>query len=181
MKSPCNLGRGGIILFWALGLVFAPQVTGFAQAPGEGGSPSGSASAPSASLAPAPAAPQTAGVTVAPCPPCPCCCPGCCCGYHQGCLARYMSSVGGFNCTCRGSYKFPVPPQYTYHWPGMYSQQLMTAYNSPYRYPALKLPPWMATSMDTSSGNPGTLAPLPQPIPLAPSPGENKPESGTTP
>ena len=23
-----------------------------------------------------------------------------------------------FNCGCNGSYKFPVPPLYTYHWPG---------------------------------------------------------------
>jgi hypothetical protein len=43
-----------------------------------------------------------------------------------------------FNCGCNGSYKFPVPPQYTYHWPGMYSQRLMTDYHSPWRFPPLR-------------------------------------------
>jgi hypothetical protein len=96
-------------------------------------------------------------------------CPTCVCErhIHQGCLARYMSAVGGFNCTCRGSYKFPVPPQYTYHWPGLYSQQLMTAYNSPYRYPGLKLPPWMPRGQESTTS---------EARPLTPSPAENKPE-----
>jgi hypothetical protein len=31
-----------------------------------------------------------------------------------------------------------VPPQYTYHWPGMYKQNLMTDYTSPWRFPPLK-------------------------------------------
>ncbi len=43
-----------------------------------------------------------------------------------------------FNCGCNGSYKFPVPPLYTYHWSGMYSQQLMTDYHSPWRFPPIK-------------------------------------------
>jgi hypothetical protein len=43
-----------------------------------------------------------------------------------GCGAGSGCSVGQFNCQCRGSYKYPVPPQYTYHWPGIYSQQTMT-------------------------------------------------------
>jgi hypothetical protein len=43
-----------------------------------------------------------------------------------------------YNCGCNGSYKFPVPPLYTYHWPGMHSAQLMTDYHSPYRFPPLK-------------------------------------------
>jgi hypothetical protein len=43
-----------------------------------------------------------------------------------------------FNCGCNGSYKFPVPPLYTYHWPGMYSAQTMTEYRSPWRFPPLK-------------------------------------------
>lgn len=43
-----------------------------------------------------------------------------------------------FNCGCRGSYNYPVPPQYTYHWPGMYKQNLMTDYTSPWRFPPLK-------------------------------------------
>jgi len=50
---------------------------------------------------------------------------------------RRMAAVGQFNCGCRGSYKFPVPPQYTYHWPGMYAQQTMTEYTSPWRFPPL--------------------------------------------
>lgn len=58
---------------------------------------------------------------------------GCKCG-------AYLASMAQFNCACRGSYKFPVPPQYTYHWPGMYSQRTMTEYNSPWRFPALEIP-----------------------------------------
>lgn len=42
-----------------------------------------------------------------------------------------------FNCNCNGSYKFPVPPLYTYHWPGMYSHQMMTNYHSPWRVPPI--------------------------------------------
>ncbi len=75
---------------------------------------------------------------------------GCGCGLHGfglgcgGCLfgrcAAYFASVGEFNCCCRGSYKFPVPSQYTYHWPGMYSLQTMSEYRSPYRFPPLEPP-----------------------------------------
>ena len=43
------------------------------------------------------------------------------------------------NCNCNGSYKFPVPPLYTYHWPGMYSHRLITNYHSPWRFPALRV------------------------------------------
>lgn len=46
-----------------------------------------------------------------------------------------MAHVGNFNLGCRGSYKFPVPPQYTYHWPGMYSQRCVSEYRSPWRVP----------------------------------------------
>lgn len=42
------------------------------------------------------------------------------------------------NCGCNGSYKYPVPPLYTYHWPGMYSRQLMTEYYSPWRFPPIR-------------------------------------------
>jgi hypothetical protein len=52
--------------------------------------------------------------------------------------ADRVAEVGDFNCTCRGSYNYPVPPQYTYHWPGMYSQQTMTEYASPWRFPPLE-------------------------------------------
>jgi len=64
--------------------------------------------------------------------------------HRRNCYARMLdkwADAGNFNCSCRGSYKFPVPPQYTYHWPGMYSQQAMTQYNSPYRFPPLGQPP----------------------------------------
>lgn len=131
---------------------------------------SGLENPPATASAPPSQAPAVVGtVASAACPSCVACDP---CGakVHQGCLARYMASVGGFNCACRGSYKFPVPPQYTYHWPGMYSQSWMTAYNSPYRYPALKLPSWM-----TDIGS--EAAPFGEAKPLTPSPGEGKPES----
>jgi hypothetical protein len=62
--------------------------------------------------------------------------PGCGCSK----CGAYRASMAQFNCACRGSYKFPVPPQYTYHWPGMYSQRTMTEYNSPWRFPALEIP-----------------------------------------
>ncbi len=42
------------------------------------------------------------------------------------------------SCNCNGSYKFPVPPLYTYHWPGLYSHRLMTDYHSPWRFPAIR-------------------------------------------
>lgn len=58
-----------------------------------------------------------------------------------GKLLNKWAAYGSFNCGCRGSYKFPVPPQYTYHWPGMYSQQTMTEYASPFRFPPFKDPP----------------------------------------
>ncbi|HPP53915.1 MAG TPA: hypothetical protein PK777_13260 [Thermoguttaceae bacterium] len=58
-----------------------------------------------------------------------------------GKLLDKWACYGQFNCGCSGSYKFPVPPQYTYHWPGMYSQPTMTQYTSPYRFPPLKAPP----------------------------------------
>jgi hypothetical protein len=60
-------------------------------------------------------------------------------GYCERCVDK-IAEIGYFNCQCRGSYKFPVPPLYTYHWPGMYSQKTITQYNSPYRFPPLQLP-----------------------------------------
>jgi hypothetical protein len=42
------------------------------------------------------------------------------------------------NCGCNGSYNYPVPPLYTYHWPGMYKQIRLTDYQSPWRFPPLK-------------------------------------------
>jgi hypothetical protein len=43
-----------------------------------------------------------------------------------------------FNCGCNGSYNYPVPPLYTYHWPGMYKAVRMTDYHSPWRFPPIK-------------------------------------------
>lgn len=59
---------------------------------------------------------------------------------HPGFVTDHGSPCGcGGNgcCACQGSYKYPVMPQYTYFWPGIYSQQRMTQYVSPLRYPDL--------------------------------------------
>ncbi len=79
--------------------------------------------------------------TCKPCGTKACAKPGLC-DHLLGCWPCALPGFYGIddwsNCNCNGSYKFPVPPQYTYHWPGMYSQQLMTDYQSPWRYPPLK-------------------------------------------
>ena len=72
-----------------------------------------------------------------------CGCTSCGHGFGHGCSWhrrpwRYEGLDPCFNCGCGGSYKFPVPPLYTYHWPGMYSAQLMTEYRSPWRFPPLR-------------------------------------------
>ncbi|MDX1944979.1 MAG: hypothetical protein SFU86_06200 [Pirellulaceae bacterium] len=59
-------------------------------------------------------------------------------GHGHHCRQQFEGQYPGFHCGCNGSYKFPVPPLYTYHWPGMYSAQLMTDYHSPWRFPPLK-------------------------------------------
>jgi hypothetical protein len=74
-----------------------------------------------------------------------CCdaCDPCGCG-HGHFLHGRCGHCGGydpewyFNCGCNGSYKFPVPSLYTYHWPGMYSAERMTDYHSPWRFPPLR-------------------------------------------
>lgn len=58
------------------------------------------------------------------------------CGH--GCRSAYEGLDRYFNCGCNGSYNYPVPPLYTYHWPGMYKQQRMTDYHSPWRFPPIK-------------------------------------------
>ena len=68
----------------------------------------------------------------------------------QTCNSDDYARSGWFNCGCNGSYKFPVPPLSTYHWPGMYSHQLMTDYHSPWRFPPLK--PYTDEPRDTASG-----------------------------
>jgi hypothetical protein len=75
---------------------------------------------------------------------------------RRRCGGRMLDKKGAggyFNCSCRGSYKFPVPPQYTYFWPGMYSQQTMTEYSDPYRFPPLKLPPADQSELKTEPKN----------------------------
>jgi len=67
------------------------------------------------------------------------------CGGHAGLLGRHRAGCPAyaegadpwFNCQCDGSYKFPVPPLFTYHWIGIYSHRLMTDYHSPWRFPAV--------------------------------------------
>lgn len=66
-------------------------------------------------------------------------CDECCCHCGHHCQRKlWYQQNAVFNCGCKGSYKHPVPPLYTYHWPGMYSAQLMTDYVSPWRFPPLK-------------------------------------------
>jgi hypothetical protein len=62
------------------------------------------------------------------------------CGHHGCCRnKKYIEGIErNFNCGCNGSYNYPVPPQYTYHWPGMFKQKLMTDYHSAWRFPAIK-------------------------------------------
>jgi hypothetical protein len=70
------------------------------------------------------------------------------CGRSHGCGAhgcrlhhhhKYTEGKDyGFNCSCNGSYNYPVPPLYTYHWPGMYKAERMTDYHSPWRFPPIK-------------------------------------------
>lgn len=72
------------------------------------------------------------------------CCGDECCGGQCKLREKHRAKKQGRNsewlwdsCNCNGSYKFPVPPLYTYHWPGLYAQRLMTDYHSPWRFPAI--------------------------------------------
>lgn len=51
---------------------------------------------------------------------------------------RYDGQNPSANCGCNGSYNFPVAPLYTYHWPGLYAQTLMTDYQGPWRFPPIR-------------------------------------------
>lgn len=91
---------------------------------------------------------------------------------HGYCLARpYPGLDRYFNCGSNGSYKFPVPPLYTYHWPGMFSQQLMTDYHSPWRFPPIK--PYTDEQLLPYSGMPEPEEALP---PAPPAMSQVKPQ-----
>jgi len=70
---------------------------------------------------------------------------------------RRLMDYAQANCNCRGSYKYPVPPQYTYFWPGMYAQRTMTEYISPWRFPGLQP---LARGSQAASPEPKALDPL---------------------
>lgn len=62
----------------------------------------------------------------------------------NGCCPRCLSAPTDtgedslFNCACKGSYHYPVPPLNTSHWIGLYSQHLPTDYRSLWRFPPIK-------------------------------------------
>lgn len=92
------------------------------------------------------------------------------CGLNR----RYDGLDLNFNCNCQGSYNYPVPPQFTYHWPGStYKQVLMTDYHSPWRFPPIK--PYTDEVLIPRGAEvepPGTLRPVSaleaEPIPVLP-------------
>lgn len=59
-------------------------------------------------------------------------------GHHLHKYRRIEGRDPSYNCGCNGSYKYPVPPLSTYHWPGMYSHVRMTDYHSPWRFPPIR-------------------------------------------
>ncbi len=71
---------------------------------------------------------------------------------HPLCLGCGGRDAGD-NCACHGSYKYPVPSQSTFFWPGIYSSDTMTQYISPLRYPGLKPIPeyWKLDPTDDTS------------------------------
>ena len=74
----------------------------------------------------------------APCGECGCCECGSSAGSHG--LKANLSETACFNCRTNGSYKYPVPRQYTYFWPGIYSQKTMTEYVAPFTGLKLRSP-----------------------------------------
>ncbi|MGN1273395.1 MAG: hypothetical protein ACI4UF_02290, partial [Thermoguttaceae bacterium] len=77
-------------------------------------------------------------VYVAPCEECGC--DECASSAHNCGLRANLSATACFNCRTNGSYKFPVPRQYTYFWPGIYSQKTMTEYVAPFTGLKLRSP-----------------------------------------
>jgi hypothetical protein len=92
---------------------------------------------------------------------------GCRLHHHQ----KYLEGKDrGFNCGCNGSYNYPVPPLYTYHWPGMYKAERMTDYHSPWRFPPLR--PYVDDAVVpvpagmSNLGAPGDLRPISALMPI---------------
>lgn len=52
-------------------------------------------------------------------------------GPRRGPLVESYSKY--YNCKYHGSYNHPVPPQFTYFWPGLYKQKSIADYQSVYR------------------------------------------------
>ena len=67
---------------------------------------------------------------------------GHCSVFRRNVCRRHASGQACFHCDCQGSYKYPVPPQSTFFWPGMYSQKTSVDSTMPYRYPMLEEPRW---------------------------------------
>jgi hypothetical protein len=142
------------------------STTGRSQTP-----PSGTPGQPAQSAAPGTASADTS-----------CGCDGCDDGCHShGGLFQNRNqnrSVDWGNCNCNGSYKFPVPPLYTYQWPGRYSQQLMTDYQSPWRFPPLRPyvdePPYK-TQGTAEKATPTTAQEASPAVEIAARPGEELP------
>ena len=135
--------------FWNLAAGAALLVTG-ASAAANGPACEAPACAAPVCAAPACGAEPTCAAVTA------CCDDSCGHGHRRRRGPRYEGLDPYFNCGCNGSYKFPVPPLYTYHWPGMYQQQLMTDYHSPWRFPPLK--PYVDEVPPVEMGGMGTLS-----------------------
>ena len=112
-------------------------------------------------------------------------CDDCC---SSGCRKRRRGVCGDlrsrrreanwFSCSCNGSYKFPVPPLYTYHWPGLYQLERMTDYHSPWRFPPLK-PYAPEPSLDDEAFRPSVIrTSAVEPFPEAPSVHERRVAGG---
>jgi len=81
-------------------------------------------------------------------------------GFDASCDG-YGAYGAGYNCACNGSYKHPVPPLYSYHWPGLYAHRLMTDYHSPHRFPPLK--PYTDEAPVPAAAGPEPAGSQPQP------------------
>ena len=146
MRTFWNLAAGAVLLVAAA----TAQAKGPACAAPACAAPAPSCAAPTCGAEPACGAAGVAGMDG--------CCDDPCAGGGRGRGPRYEGLEASFNCGCNGSYKFPVPPLYTYHWPGMYQQHLMTDYHSPWRFPPLK--PYVDEVPPVEMGGAGSLPAL---------------------